>query len=221
MNIYSPIPITESLISKFKPCRLYIKELKGMKYFGKTSRDPYKYTGSGKVWTDRVKKYGKDKIKTLWVSDWFYDPGSIQEVALRFSNDNQIVESTEWANLRAENGINGGIFVNPGYKGSGRKSAETKRKIGIPAGGTKESIAKGNATKRQNGIDITRQLNTEEARTKSKQTCNKLADREIVKQLRDLAFKSRKKLGSGWVRKPDSWILAQIELISSSHTLES
>jgi hypothetical protein len=131
MNIYTPIPITESLISKFKPCRLYIKELAGI------------------------------------------------------------------------------------------KSAETKRKMGISAGGTKESIAKGNATKRQNGIDITRQLNTEEARTKSKQTCNKLADREIVKQLRDLAFKSRKKLGSGWVRKPDSWILAQIELISSSHTLES
>jgi hypothetical protein len=221
MNIYTPIPITESLISKFKPCRLYIKELAGIKYFGKTLRDPYKYTGSGVIWNDRIKKYGKDQIKTIWVSEWFYDPASIQDYALSFSRDNQIVESLEWANLRAENGIDGGIFVNPGYKGSGIKSAETKRKMGISAGGTKESIAKGNATKRQNGIDITRQLNTEEARTKSKQTCNKLADREIVKQLRDIAFKSRKKLGSGWVRKPDSWILAQIELISSSHTLES
>ena len=214
MNIYSSIVITEQIKQSFKPCRLYIKELAGIKYFGKTLRDPYKYTGSGKVWCDRIKKYGKENIKTLWVSNWFYDPSSIQNYALEFSKTNSIVESKEWANLQAENGIAGGRFINPGFSGSGKKSAETKRKKGIPPGGTKDSIQKGNATKRLLGINITRQLNTVDAKLKAKESCNNLANREIVKQLRDISLKTKKKIGSGWVRKPDHWILSKIAELS-------
>ena len=214
MNIYSSITITEQIKQSFKPCRLYIKELAGIKYFGKTSRDPYKYSGSGKIWLNRIKKYGKENIKTLWVSDWFYDPDSIQEYALEFSKTNLIVESKEWANLQAENGIAGGRFINPGYVGAGKKSAETKRKRGISAGGTTDSIRKGNDTKRLKKIDITRQLNTHEAKLKAKESCSNLANREIVKQLRDLSLKTQKKIGSGWVRKPDHWILSKIAELS-------
>lgn len=210
MCIYSPIIITERIRRSFKPCRLYVKELAGVKYFGKTIRDPYKYTGSGKAWVNRIKKYGKDHIRTLWVSEVFYDPQTIHDVALQFSKEHGIVESSEWANLQAENGIAGGRFVNPGYKGSGIKSANTKRAKGIPAGGTKESIRKGNLGKKQKGINITRQLNTSEARTKAKETCDVLANRDIVKQLKTLAQTLNVKLGSGWVRKPDHWILTKI-----------
>jgi hypothetical protein len=67
----------------------------------------------------------------------------------------------------------------------------------------------------------TEHLTTIEAKAKSKETCNNLINRDIVKQLKILVIQSRKKLGSGWVRKPDSWILAQIELISSNHIAES
>lgn len=54
-----------------------------------------------------IKKYGYCNVRTIWVSDWYYD-SSIIEDALNFSQYHQIVTSTMWANLIEENGINGG-----------------------------------------------------------------------------------------------------------------
>lgn len=109
MNIYTPTPITQQIRDNFRPTRLYIKELAGVYYFGKSVvSDIESYTGSGKVWKDRIKKYGKKNIKTVWFSDWYESPDDIQPVALHFSQENQIVESTMWANLKPENGIDGG-----------------------------------------------------------------------------------------------------------------
>ena len=98
--IYSPIT----------PTYLYIKQhsVTGLKYFGKTTQNPYKYPGSGTYWTHHIKKYGKEFIKTIWVSDLYYDT-SISEIALHFSIENNIVESDDWANLKLENGLDGGI----------------------------------------------------------------------------------------------------------------
>jgi hypothetical protein len=115
MGIYTPITITEDYERNFKPTRLYVKELNGLKYFGKTIKeDVIKYTGSGVRWGNQIKKYGKENIKTLWVSDWFYCPYHLQEFALMFSEYNQIVESAEWANLIPENG---GICTGGSKKG--------------------------------------------------------------------------------------------------------
>lgn len=111
MGIYSPTPITEDIENNFRPTRLYVKELRGLKYFGKTIlKDAYKYSGSGIRWGNQVKKYGKQHIKTLWVSDWFYCPRHLQDFALAFSEANDIVGSDDWANLTAENGLSGGHF---------------------------------------------------------------------------------------------------------------
>jgi hypothetical protein len=99
--IYSPIT----------PTYLYIKQhsVTGLKYFGKTTKlNPYKYPGSGTYWTKHFKKHGKKYIKTIWVSDLYYDT-SIVEIALHFSIENNIVESDDWANLKLENGLDGGI----------------------------------------------------------------------------------------------------------------
>jgi hypothetical protein len=109
MTIYDIQSLSERVVKNFKPTRLYIKELFGIKYFGKTScKNVESYSGSGVIWKKRIKKYGKENIRTLWISDWYHDPYEIQKVALDFSRENQIVESNEWANLWAENGINGG-----------------------------------------------------------------------------------------------------------------
>lgn len=109
MTIYTPISITEEIEQNFKPTRLAVKECNGIKYLCKsTRRDFIKYTGSGSFWKSIVKKYGKKNVKTLWVSDWFYCPHHIQEFALMYSEYNQIVESDVWANLRPENGLDGG-----------------------------------------------------------------------------------------------------------------
>jgi hypothetical protein len=109
MTIYTPIALTENTINSFRPTRLAIKELTGQYYFCKSIRKNIeKYTGSGKRWKDRIKKYGRASIRTLWVSDWYHDPEEIQKIALHFSKENEIVESALWANLQPENGLDGG-----------------------------------------------------------------------------------------------------------------
>jgi hypothetical protein len=130
MNIYSPIVITEEIVQTFKPARLAVKELNGIKYFCmSTLPDFNKYHGSGKHWKRIVKKYGKKNVKTLWVSDWFYCPHHIQEFALMFSEYNQVVESDTWANIIPENGLTG----------NGSPDSVTRKKIADANSGKKYS----------------------------------------------------------------------------------
>lgn len=83
-----------------------------LKYFGKTTKyhDEYslqeKYHGSGKYWTRHLKKHGDDITMKIYGTYYIDD---VQEVALQFSLDNNIVESKEWANLKPENGLDGGF----------------------------------------------------------------------------------------------------------------
>lgn len=90
------------------PTYLYIKQhsVTKKKYFGKTTRNPYVYKGSGKHWVRHYKKHGKEFIETLWVSDLYTDT-RISEIAIQFSIENNIVESSEWLNLILENGLDG------------------------------------------------------------------------------------------------------------------
>lgn len=93
----------------FEPTYLYIKQHKdtGLKYFGKTTKkDPTKYLGSGKYWKKHIKKHGRN-VETLWYQ-LFTDEKELIEYAEKFSKNNMIVESDEWANLKDENGLDGG-----------------------------------------------------------------------------------------------------------------
>jgi hypothetical protein len=148
MTIYTPIT----------PTYLYIKQhsITGLKYFGKTTKDPYTYNGSGKHWTRHIKKHGKEHIITVWVSDLFHDK-SIVDYALQFSKDNNIVESKEWANLKPENGLDGGgtpgivLSYETRIKMSKPKSDETKAKMSAFLKGkpkSDETKAKISATKK-------------------------------------------------------------------------
>jgi|688.fasta_scaffold22155_3 hypothetical protein len=118
----------------FQPTWLYIKQhnITGLKYFGKTIRDPLKYNGSGKYWTSHLKKHGK-YITTVWVQ-LFDNEAELVQHAIEFSKTNNIVESAEWANMVIENGINSGGIT--GIK----RSAETKEKISHARTGTKHPI---------------------------------------------------------------------------------
>lgn len=88
---------------------LYVKQhsITKLKYFGKTmKRDPFKYLGSGTRWLNHINKHGKSNVTTLDV--WGFDDQDLcTAFALKFSEDNDIVNSPEWANLRPENGIDG------------------------------------------------------------------------------------------------------------------
>ena len=87
---------------------LYVKRCEhcGLQYFGKTINfNINKYLGSGHYWLRHIKKYGKN-ISTL--ETWaFSDPLKAKEFALKFSKDNNIAESKEWANLILEDGLDG------------------------------------------------------------------------------------------------------------------
>lgn len=97
-----------------KPTRLYIKEhiKTGLRYFGKTvTNDIEKYYGSGKYWKRHIEKHGVDSIITVWVSEWFYDKEEINDFALAFSELFNITLSEQWANLKPENGNDGGFWL--------------------------------------------------------------------------------------------------------------
>ncbi len=102
---------------EFRPTYLYIKQhsLTGLKYFGKTTRHPEKYPGSGSYWQKHYRQHGKKYIVTLW-SQLFNDKEECTRFALNFSKENNIVESDQWANLMPENGLDGGAM--PGRKQS-------------------------------------------------------------------------------------------------------
>lgn len=109
------------------PTMLYIKLhiITGKLYFGKTARLRYlnnvdSYNGSGKYWQRHIKKYKKEYVVTLWKSDIFYNQDQLMFVACYLSNYYNIVNSLYWANLKVENGLDGGTIpygnkFNEGY----------------------------------------------------------------------------------------------------------
>ena len=102
-----------------KPTYLYIKTHKtGLKYFGKTVENPFVYKGSGVVWLRHIHKYGNDVTTEVLNNGLpFTTPETLSETALNFSRNNNIVDSTEWANLMDEDGFSGGDFTR-GYSES-------------------------------------------------------------------------------------------------------
>ena len=115
---------------------LYIKTHNetGLKYFGKvTNRSPHTYTGSGKYWLRHLKKHGNDVTTQVLIQS--NDLDEIEEVALSFSKSNNIVESDEWANLKYENGRDGGTQKEWITEQTKQKmSANRKGITGRPAG---------------------------------------------------------------------------------------
>ena len=106
------------------PTVLYIKQhsVTKLKYFGKTTQDPYTYKGSGVDWILHLKEHGKKHVITTDVFGPYTDSIAISEFALIFSRYNDIVASDLWANQKLENGLDGNL------KGTTR-SDETKQKM--------------------------------------------------------------------------------------------
>jgi hypothetical protein len=88
----------------------------GLKYFGKTTaKDPYSYPGSGKYWQRHCDKHGWEHVRTCWVK-LLEDEDLCILYALFISTANDIVASPDWANLKPENGVDGGYAPMPGQK---------------------------------------------------------------------------------------------------------
>lgn len=98
---------------------LYIKthNVTGLKYLGKTERDPFKYKGSGKRWTNHIKQHGYDVTTEILLET--NSKQSLIEAGLYYSSLFQVVESSSWANLIPESG--------DGYDSESSKRLATKR----------------------------------------------------------------------------------------------
>lgn len=125
----------------FRPTYLYIKQhaVTGKLYFGKTTaKDPVKYTGSGKYWSNHIKYHGKEHVKTLWY-ELFIDRELLIKTAVDFSELHDIVKSELWLNLKLENGIDGnGVDFTPEIRA--KMSAARKRYVFTDAHREKMSI---------------------------------------------------------------------------------
>lgn len=113
----------------FYPTYLYIKthNKTGLKYFGKTTNNPFTYYGSGKHWLAHLKKYGYDI--TTEILGYYIDKDECQSAALEFSILNDIVNSKKWANIILENGLDGGNAGGKSTRDYKPLSEETKQKI--------------------------------------------------------------------------------------------
>lgn len=102
---------------------LYIKTHKktGLKYLGFTKNNPFKYKGSGKYWKRHIRIHGNEvdtRILFQTISKL-----EIKQHGLHYSNLWNIVESTDWANLKPEDGYGGGPGPN---REQAKKISKTK-----------------------------------------------------------------------------------------------
>jgi hypothetical protein len=199
---------------------LYVKthNKTGLKYLGKTtSKDPYKYPGSGIRWKNHLKIYGHDyntEILQLCQSE-----DELKDWGLYYSNLWNIVESKEWANLKTEQGQGGAGFVVP--EETKRKMIETRTKNGTLNTNSPKSIAKGLETRKKNNTlntttpaSIAKRVETRKLRDNlNKKGCEAVKKQWETKQVRDPDNLSGKKTretrikngtDKGWKRSPES-----------------
>lgn len=113
----------------------------GVKYFCKTTRkNPFKYNGSGTYWVRHIKKH-KATIKTIEI--WGFDnQKDCTYFAIKYSLNNNIIESDAWSNLVLENGISGGPNMLGKKHNVISKAKMSKSHSGkILSGETKEKIS--------------------------------------------------------------------------------
>ena len=121
-------------------------KITGLKYFGKTTKtgDAFdKYNGSGVHWVNHLKKNGY-LVETDIIGVFETSDPLLEQTALKFSKENDIVNSKEWANLIPENGLDGGATRN-GKKHStkSRKKMSQSHSGKILAQRTKDNIKSG------------------------------------------------------------------------------
>lgn len=111
---------------------LYVKthNKTGLKYLGKTVQDPFKYKGSGKYWLNHIKKHGND-VSTEILGQ-FNTNEELAKFSIKLSEELDIVNSTEWANIRPESGDGGDTSKYIDYSSLNRGKNQTyEQRYGI------------------------------------------------------------------------------------------
>jgi hypothetical protein len=101
---------------------LYLKthNKTGLKYLGKTAKtDPHTYTGSGVHWLNHLKKHGYDYYTEILFQS--SDTAEFSRVCLEYSDKWSVKESIEFANMKPEDGYDGGALPGKDHPLYGRK----------------------------------------------------------------------------------------------------
>jgi|TARA_B110001454_G_C12410305_1_gene304857 hypothetical protein len=124
---------------------LYLKKHNqtGLMYFGKTVRNPESYAGSGVYWNRHLEKHGND-VSTVWTKP-FTDKKELVKYALDYSKKHNIVESSNYANLKDEDGLMGG---DTGLTEQGRMKIKASSKARRHSEETKQRIREARATQK-------------------------------------------------------------------------
>ena len=187
-----------------KPTRLYVKQHKetGLLYFGKTTIDnPNNYNGSGVYWKNHLNKHGYN-INTLWVSEEFTNEENITEFALFFSEEFDIVNSSKWANLITENGLDGmpqGIKLTEEHKMNLSKSH-----INSMSDYQRQQIAKFHENNIVSEETRKKMSKSRTGKTHSEETRKKLSELKQGKSFSDEHKLKLKEAAKSRIRKPHS-----------------
>ena len=124
---------------------LYLKKHNqtGLMYFGKTVSNPESYAGSGVYWNRHLEKHGND-VSTVWTKP-FTDKKELVKYALDYSKKHNIVESSNYANLKDEDGLMGG---DTGLTEQGRMKIKASSKARRHSEETKQRIREARATQK-------------------------------------------------------------------------
>lgn len=109
---------------------LYVKthNKTGLKYLGKTtSKDPYKYKGSGTWWINHINTHGYD-VTTKIIKECLSNE-ELKKWGIYYSNLWNVVESKKWANLKPEEGDGGDTSQSPNFQKHAKTIAATKSKF--------------------------------------------------------------------------------------------
>lgn len=168
---------------------LYIKthNKTGLKYLGKTkSKDPHKYTGSGKYWKLHLDKHGYDyETSILLVTE---DKNELKETGLFFSKIFGVVQSDEWANLKEENGEGGNPIGKNHFRYGKTLTQSHKEKLRKPK--TKEH----KLHMSQNHADFNGEKNPFFGKTHTEETKAKIGNRDYKIQSGSKHHSKRKML---------------------------
>lgn len=119
----------------------------GLKYLGKTVRsDVTKYPGSGRYWTNHIRKHGNDvTTEILFQSN---DPTEIKRMGIYFSEKFDVVSNQEWANLVVETGEGAGCFGERNGMYGRTHTPEVRKKLSAVA-----RRSKGKSYEERYGVD--------------------------------------------------------------------
>lgn len=133
-------------MDKFTPTYLYIKRHRqtGMLYLGKMKegrRNIHHYLGSGKRWMNHLEKHGKN-VETIW-HQLFTNKDELVRMATHLSKTLDICRSDDWANIKPETGLDGGVdpVAQSALMKGVPKTAEHRAKIASAKKGRKRTAA--------------------------------------------------------------------------------